>query len=158
MAHNFPLACPGLIGTLSVGGCVVMAKAPSADETFPLIVKERVTHTALVPPLVKLWLEARKWDTSDLSSLKLLQVGGARLDPDLARQITPSLGCQLQQVFGMAEGLLCYTRLDDPLEVALNTQGRPLCPDDELRIVGPDGQPVSAGQSRRASSSRPVHH
>ncbi|HBP0078276.1 TPA: salicylate synthase [Pseudomonas aeruginosa] len=146
VAHNFPLACPGLIGTLSVGGCVVMAKVPSADETFPLIVKERVTHTALVPPLVKLWLEARKWDTSDLSSLKLLQVGGARLDPDLARQITPSLGCQLQQVFGMAEGLLCYTRLDDPLEVALNTQGRPLCPDDELRIVGPDGQPVSAGQ------------
>ncbi|WP_162957782.1 AMP-binding protein, partial [Pseudomonas aeruginosa] len=36
VAHNFPLACPGLIGTLSVGGCVVMAKAPSADETFPL--------------------------------------------------------------------------------------------------------------------------
>lgn len=145
-AHNFALACPGLLGTLGVGGRVVMARTPSADETFPLIVQERVTHTALVPPLVKLWLEARKWDASDLSSLKLLQVGGARLDPDLARQIAPGLGCRLQQVFGMAEGLLCCTRLDDPQDVVLNTQGRPLCPDDELRIVGTDGQPVCAGQ------------
>ncbi|WP_179404972.1 salicylate synthase [Burkholderia guangdongensis] len=145
-AHNFPLACPGLLGTLIVGGRVVMARAPGADEAFPLIEKERVTHTALVPALVKLWLEARKWDTRDLSTLKLLQVGGARLEPALARQIAPALGCQLQQVFGMAEGLLCHTRLDDPMDVVLNTQGRPLCPDDELRIVGSDGLPVAAGQ------------
>ncbi|MBQ1784513.1 MAG: salicylate synthase [Gammaproteobacteria bacterium] len=146
VAHNFALACPGILGTFGVGGRVVMAQTPSVDEAFPLIVQERVTHTALVPPLVKLWLEARKWDTSDLSSLQLLQVGGAKLEPDLARQITPSLGCQIQQVFGMAEGLLCYTRLDDPEAVVLNTQGRPLCPDDELRIVGPNGRPVAAGQ------------
>lgn len=145
-AHNFPLACPGILGTLSVGGRVVMAKTPSSDEAFALIHAEGVTLTALVPPLVALWLEAREWDRTDLSSLTLLQVGGARLTPELAARIPPALGCRLQQVFGMAEGLLCYTRLDDPWETVVHTQGRPLCPDDEVRIVGADGLPVPAGE------------
>ncbi|WP_281166513.1 AMP-binding protein [Psychromonas hadalis] len=36
IAHNFPLACPGILGTLSVGGSVVMARTPGNDEAFPL--------------------------------------------------------------------------------------------------------------------------
>lgn len=145
--HNFPLCCPGLIGTFSVGGTVVLARTPGFDEAFPLIAREKVTVTALVPALVQLWISAREWDRTDLSSLELLQVGGARLEPELAAQVRPALGCQLQQVFGMAEGLLCYTRLDDPEEVVLNTQGRPLCPDDEVRIVDADGNDVAPGES-----------
>ncbi len=42
----------------------------------------------------------------------------------------------------MAEGLLNYTRLDDPPELVDHTQGRPLCADDELRIVDGAGEPV----------------
>ncbi|NUT85011.1 salicylate synthase [Pseudomonas corrugata] len=145
IAHNFPLACPGLIGALSCGGRVVFSRTAGADEAFDLISRHRVTHTALVPPLVKLWLQAREWDHSVLSSLRLLQVGGARLPSEVAAQVTPALGCALQQVFGMAEGLLCYTRLDDPQSVLLNTQGRPLCEADEVRLVDADGMPVANG-------------
>lgn len=146
IAHNFPLACPGILGTLGVGGTVVMARTPGNDETFALIEREKVTMTALVPPLVKLWLSAREWDKTDISSLQLLQVGGSRFEPELAKQVMPVLGCQLQQVFGMAEGLLCYTRLDDSEDVIINTQGRPLCPDDEIRVVASNGLPVAAGE------------
>jgi len=146
IAHNFPLCCPGLIGILSVGGCVVMSRTPSTDEAFTLIERERVTVTALVPALVQLWLQSRVDDDSDISSLKLLQVGGARLPADVAELVTPTLGCRLQQVFGMAEGLLCYTRLDDPDEVVFNTQGRPLSPHDELRIIDAEGNDVAAGE------------
>jgi yersiniabactin salicyl-AMP ligase len=144
-AHNFTLCCPGIIGTLGSGGRVVMAKTPSADETFPLIAREKVTITSLVPALANLWLQQREWDDTDLSSLGLLQVGGARLVPDVAKRITPELGCGLQQVFGMAEGLLCFTRPDDPVEAIVNTEGRPLCADDELRIVDADGREVPDG-------------
>ena len=49
------------------------------------------------------------------------------------------LGATLQQVFGMAEGLLNYTRLDDPDEVICGTQGRPLSPGDQMRIVDGHG-------------------
>src|SRR3989441_8050898 len=46
----------------------------------------------------------------------------------------------------MAEGLLCYTRKDDPAEVIVETQGRPVSPDDEIRIVDDGGMPVSPGE------------
>ncbi|MGE8655510.1 MAG: salicylate synthase [Achromobacter sp.] len=147
IAHNFPLACPGVLGTLFVGGRVVMARTPSSDEAFSLIARERVSMTALVPPLVQLWLHAREGDTTDLSSLQWLQVGGARLEPALAQQIKPVLGCRLQQVFGMAEGLLCYTRLDDSDDVIHHTQGRPLSPHDEIRIVDAEGVDVVPGET-----------
>ncbi|MFJ8313362.1 MULTISPECIES: (2,3-dihydroxybenzoyl)adenylate synthase [unclassified Streptomyces] len=146
VAHNFPLACPGLLGTLHAGGTVVMCPNPSPDMAFPLIARERVTVTALVPSLALLWLEAAEWAEEDLSSLKLLQVGGSRLKAEAARRIAPELGCRLQQVFGMAEGLLCYTRLDDPDELVLDTQGRSLSEDDEIRVVGLDGRDVPDGE------------
>ena len=146
VAHNFPLACPGVLGTLSVGGRVVLARTSSYDEAFPLIERERVTITSLVPPLVNLWLQAREWDTSDLSSLCMLQVGGSLLEPALAARVEPGLGCRLQQVLGMAEGLLCYTLLDDPDDIIIQTQGRPLCVDDEIRIVDEDGHDVPPGE------------
>ncbi|SDD25025.1 (2,3-dihydroxybenzoyl)adenylate synthase [Actinokineospora iranica] len=146
IAHNFALACPGILGTLHAGGTVVLAPSPSPPDAFPLIERERVTVTALVPSLTLLWLEAAKWAGRDLSSLRLLQVGGAKLKEETALRVRPTLGCDLQQVFGMAEGLLCYTRLDDPDELVLTTQGRPLCPDDEIRIVDEDGADVAPGE------------
>lgn len=146
ISHNFPLACPGLLGTLGVGGTVVMSPAPSPDVAFGLVERERVTVTALVPPMVRLWVETAEWDPADRSSLRLLQVGGAKLDEKLARRVGPALGCGLQQVFGMAEGLLNYTRLDDPEELVMTTQGRPLSPADEIRVVDRDGTEVAVGE------------
>lgn len=145
-AHNFTLGCPGLLGTLFCGGRVVLSQSASCDEAMPLIERERVTHLALVPPLARLWVEARDWEESDLSSLQVVMVGGARLEADLARQIMTRLGGQLQQVFGMAEGLLCYTRLDDPLETIIHTQGRPLSPEDEIRIIDAAGKEIEEGR------------
>jgi 2,3-dihydroxybenzoate-AMP ligase len=75
-------------------------------------------------------------------------VGGAKLAAEPAAQIPKALGCTLQQVFGMAEGLLNYTRLDDPSELVETTQGRPLSPADEIRVVDPDtGEPVPEGET-----------
>ena len=108
---------------------------------------EGVTVTALVPALAIRWLEADHDHRYDLSSLRVLQVGGARLVPEVARRIGPAFGCTVQQVFGMAEGLLNYTRLDDPVDVVVETQGRPLAPADEIRVVGPDGTPVADGEA-----------
>jgi non-ribosomal peptide synthetase component E (peptide arylation enzyme) len=48
-------------------------------------------------------------------------------------------------VFGMAEGLLNFTRLDDPDEVICGTQGRPLSPGDEVRIVDEAGRDLPDG-------------
>ena len=146
VAHNFPLSSPGVLGVLYAGGRVVLALRPSPDEAFPLIAQERVTITALVPPLALIWMEAAAAGRHDLSSLEVLQVGGAKLSEEAARRVRPTLGCTLQQVFGMAEGLVNYTRLDDPEATIMTTQGRPISPDDELRVVDDEDQPVASGE------------
>ncbi|MCE7082327.1 (2,3-dihydroxybenzoyl)adenylate synthase [Streptomyces sp. ST2-7A] len=142
---NFVWGCPGVIGTLSGGGTVVLAPDPTADDCFRLIERERVTLTSVVPTVARLWLEEREWSDADLSSLRVLQIGGARLEPELAARITPELGCRLQQVFGMAEGLLTMSRLDDDTHSVLHTQGRPVSEADEVLIVDGHGNPVPTG-------------
>jgi 2,3-dihydroxybenzoate-AMP ligase len=147
-SHNFPLACPGILGTLLAGGRVVMAPSPQPQAVFALIEAEGVTVATAVPAVAQRWMaHAGEHGNGQLRTLRLLQVGGARIADELARQVRPLLGATLQQVFGMAEGLLNFTRLDDPDEVICGTQGRPLSPGDEVRIVDeaghdlPDGRP-----------------
>jgi 2,3-dihydroxybenzoate-AMP ligase len=141
--HNFPLACPGILGTLINGGTVVVAPSPAPEKVFAAIEREGVTVTAAVPAVAQRWLDFRRANPGhDLRSLRVLQVGGARLADHVAASVSGTLGCTLQQVFGMAEGLLNYTRLDDPDEVICHTQGRPMCPDDEILVVDEGGAPV----------------
>lgn len=147
--HNFPLSSPGALGVFEAGGAVVLAQDPSPISCFPLIARHQVNLCSLVPPAVSLWLQAAESDPSvrsQLESLDLLQVGGAKLAEAVARKITPLLGCRLQQVFGMAEGLVNYTRLDDPDDKVIHTQGRPMSPDDEVRILDEKGNPVAPGE------------
>ncbi|MEU3096230.1 AMP-binding protein [Streptomyces sp. NPDC006967] len=146
MGHNFALGCPGVLGTLRMGGTVVPAMAPTPELCFPLIESAGVTVTSLSPPLVSLWLDAAERTAHHLGSLELLQVGEARLSPATARRVSGAFGCVLQQVYGMAEGLLNYTRLDDPENVVLHTQGRPLAPADEIRVIREDGQEAGPGE------------
>jgi 2,3-dihydroxybenzoate-AMP ligase len=146
--HNFPLACPGILGVLLAGGTVVMLPSPEPVRAFATIAAEGITHTAVVPAVAGRWLE-HATEYGAPAPLRVLQVGGARIADELARRVEPVLGARLQQVFGMAEGLLNYTRLDDPTDVICTTQGRPMCPDDEVRLVDeldvdvPEGSPGS---------------
>jgi 2,3-dihydroxybenzoate-AMP ligase len=146
VAHNAALGCPGLLGTLRVGGKVVMPPSPAPDDCFQLIGAGSATLTTLMPPLVLLWLEsAGFYDGVDFSRL-LIQVGSARFAPELARRIYTDLGASLTHWFGMAEGLLTFTRIDDPQDVIIHTQGRPLCPDDELRVIDDQDHDVAPGE------------
>jgi 2,3-dihydroxybenzoate-AMP ligase len=146
VAHNFALSSPGTLGTFYAGGTVVLARRPIPEDTFSLIAAENVTITALVPPLVLVWLDAQKQRHHNLSSLAVLQVGGSKLPEEVARRIEVELGCKLQQVFGMTEGLVNYTRLDDAFDLVVGTQGRPISPHDEILIVNDDDTPVALGK------------
>ncbi len=142
---NFAYGCPGVIGTLQTGGTAVLADTPNPLDCFPLIEQHGVTVTSMVPSIMQLWLEAAEWSEDDLSSLRLVQVGGARMLREFTERIGPTLGCSLQQVFGMAEGLLTFSRPDDPAESVLTTQGKPISEADELRIVDENGEDLPAG-------------
>ncbi len=146
IAHNFPLACPGSQGAIFLGAKVVLASGPEPEMVFKLIERERVTWIPAVPAMTISWLNHPLLRHTDLSSLKTLCVGGSRLNPEPARRVLTQMGPVLTQVFGMAEGLLCYTHEGDPEEVLVETQGRPISTGDEIRIVDDSNHEVPAGQ------------
>lgn len=150
-SHNFAMSSPGSFGVLGAGGCVVMTRTADPATAFALIERERVDTVALVPALAQAWLDSTKRRDHDLRSLRLVQIGGAHLAPSIAARVErelvdPARGGRLQQVFGMAEGLVNYTRRDDPPERRVGTQGRPISPDDEIRIVDDDDHDVPDGE------------
>lgn len=144
--HNFPLACPGLLGSMTVGATTVYTDDPSPESAFALINTHGVTVTGLVNALAKLWAQACDWEPVLPTSLRVVQVGGSRMSPDEARFVHQGLSSGLQQIFGMAEGMLNFTRPGDPVDVVEHTQGRPMSPHDEMRVVDEDGHDVAPGQ------------
>ena len=147
LAHNLPLACPGLQGFLLHGGKVVLANTTRGEEIFPLVERHRVTHIHVVPALLIRWVNDPLIKKFDLSSLQVIQSGGQRLQPEVRRRTKELIpGVTVQENFGMSEGLLMFVRLDDPEEVRMETVGRPISPDDEVRLVDDDDNEVAPGE------------
>ncbi|MGP5647114.1 (2,3-dihydroxybenzoyl)adenylate synthase [Psychrobacter celer] len=144
--HNFMMSSPGALGVLYAGGTVVMAPDPEPLNCFSIIARYGVTMASLVPSAVVAWIEQAPKHAAKLQTLQLIQVGGANFPETLARKVPTVFGCALQQVFGMAEGLVNYTRLDDDAEQIFTSQGRPISPDDEVMIVDEQGNPVPEGE------------
>jgi 2,3-dihydroxybenzoate-AMP ligase len=146
MGHNLPLACPGLQGFLLRGATVVVSGSTAAADVFALVERHRVTHVHVVPALLIRWVNDPSIADHDLSSLRVVQSGGQRLQPEVRQKAEALLpGLTVQENFGMAEGLLLFVRLDDDDVVRRETCGRPVCPHDEIRLVDDDGNDVEPG-------------
>jgi 2,3-dihydroxybenzoate-AMP ligase len=147
IAHNLPLACPGLQGFMLHGATCIIHNSTRPEHVFPLIEKHRVTHIHVVPALLITWMNSPILKDFDLTSAEVIQSGGQRLQPETRLLTQASLkNCRVQENFGMAEGLLMFVRLDDPPNVRLETVGRPICQDDEILLLGEDDKPVTYGE------------
>src|SRR5579875_1405192 len=147
IAHNLPLACPGIQGFMFNGGKVVLCQSARPEVMLPLVPKHRVTHIKVVPALLIRLINSPVLATVDTSSLRYIQSGGQRLQPEVrirTHELIPT--CFVQENFGMSEGTLMFVRADDPEEVRLETVGRPICPDDEVRLLDDDDREVAMGE------------
>lgn len=145
-AHNFSMSSPGLLGMIHARGTTVLTPDPSPASFYRLLARHHVTIAPAVPPLALAWLNSPEREGADVSSLRVLQVGGARLSDSVAARVGPELGCTLQQVFGMAEGLVNYTRLGDDDATIVGTQGLRISAADEVRVVDDADRPVEPGE------------
>ena len=87
LGHNYNLACPGMLGVFHAGGTLVIAKGTDSTEVFTTIARERVTTVAAVVPLITTWLNGNLAKQFDVSSLQVVQNGGARLPPELRARL-----------------------------------------------------------------------
>lgn len=147
VAHNFALASPGVQGCLFNGGRIVFSESPRAQDALPLLEQEQVTHLELVPALLITWLDDELIDNTDLSTVEVLNTGGQKFQPKLKRRTNRKFSnATIQEVFGMAEGLLTSPRLNDPEQILMQTVGRPMSPADEVKLVDDEGKEVEEGE------------
>ncbi len=147
LGHNYNLASPGLLGTFYSGGTVVLAPSTDTDEIFATVAREKVSVIAAVVPLIANWLNSDVPQRHDLSSLKVVQNGGARLAPELRARLRERLGCTPQEIYGTAEGLINMTRLDDGDEHLLHSSGTPVSEFDEIKVLDDDDRELPDGEA-----------
>lgn len=146
-SHDFQLANPGVLGTLYNGGTVVLSETSSFDEAFTLIEEHKVTFTCIVPAIAKIWADVLEWYDGDLSSLRRMMIGAAKLDEDLGRKLIDHLQIVLHQAYGLGEGITCTTRKEDDLETVLHSQGKPVSAGDVIKIVDSIGRELPQGEA-----------
>jgi 2,3-dihydroxybenzoate-AMP ligase len=146
LGHNYNLASPGMLGTFYAGGTLVIANSTETADLFETVERERVTVIAAVVPLIANWLNSEVPKKFDLSSLRVVQNGGARLAPELRARVRQELGCIPQEVYGTAEGLINMVRLDDPDDLLLESSGAPVSEFDEIMVLDDDGTEAPDGE------------
>ncbi len=144
--HNFAMSSPGMLGMLYRGAKVVLIPTPKTETVLDAVQKERVTIMPTPPALLIRWMEFPELKNYDLSSLKYVIAGGAKLNAEAAKKIKPILGCDYFQNLGMAEGMGFWSHIGDPEELLLNSQGEPMFDDDEVRVVDENEKEVPYGQ------------
>ncbi|MDO8691615.1 MAG: AMP-binding protein [Dehalococcoidia bacterium] len=143
--HNYPLVC-GLQPVMMLGGKTVLCTNPDTDHVLQLIEKEKVTVLPMVPSLLIRFMNHPNFRKYDTSSLKLLVSGAQKLQPELKPKVEVEFKALLMEAFGMAEGLLTFSKPDAPLEMRLQTVGLPVSPGDEIGIVDEQGKEVPEGE------------
>src|ERR1700735_981208 len=68
--HNFPLACPGLLGALLTGARTIFSQSTKATDLANIVEQERITHLPCVPALAIALLGLPQSSLARLTSLQ----------------------------------------------------------------------------------------
>ena len=148
IAHNFPLASPGIQGVFVHGGTGVLAPSPRPSDILPLIEAERISHLELVPAVLIRLLHDETFADFDTDSVRIVNTGGQRLQPEVAALAEQKFANgTVQEVFGMAEGLVMLNDIDDPPAVRFEVAGPPWCAHDEIKLIDDKGREVADGET-----------
>lgn len=118
----------------------------TAGETLQLLEEERLTLCQGVPTQYRMLLDHPKFDSTDLSSLRLVGMGAARIPPELVREARECFAAPVMVRYASTESSVCTgTWLsDDDLTIA-TTVGRP-GNGVSLIVADDDGNPCAVGE------------
>lgn len=149
---------PVMLGSVLGGFTLVMMHKWDAGRALELIEREQVTNFVGVPTMAADLLSHPDLATRDVSSLANLGGGGAPMAPDLVRRIDsafegatrPQLGYGLTETSGYGPGNTGPDYVTKP-----SSTGRAI-PIMQVRIVGPDGDELPAGEVGEVLLSGPM--
>jgi len=153
VGHN--LALLNVVGATLVGYKLVLLDSTKLEDICGVVEKEKVTYIATVPSMVRRVLEFERLHDYDLGSLKKISAGGEPSPPELIREVNQKLNCTYINEFGMSEGLLCRTRLNDDIETISHTVGKPCCPYDEIKVLDEGGKALPPDRDGELAAKGP---
>ena len=121
---------------------LVLLDSTAPEDICTWIQKEKVTAVPSVPALITRMLTMEGLEKYNLTSLKKISLGGAPSTPELLKNAYEKLHCLVINAFGSSEGTNISTRPGDPIEIILNSVGRPACPYDTIKIIDEAGNEV----------------
>ena len=126
------------LGALQTGGVQVLPAGFDAGLMLRLFETERGSITLCVPTMLLGMLDHPEFSQCNLSSWRLITLGGAPVPPELARRARRQVGAQVAIGFGQTEAspYITHTAPEDPVEEWITTVGRPL-PQCEVKIADP---------------------
>jgi fatty-acyl-CoA synthase len=126
------------LGALQTGGVQVLPAGFDAGLMLRLLETDRASITPCVPTMLLGMLDHPEFSQRNLSSWRLITLGGAPVSPELVRRARRQVGAQVAIGFGQTESspYITHTSPGDPVEEWITTVGRPL-PQCEVKIVDP---------------------
>ena len=140
------------------GGTQVIIPKFEPEAVLHAVQRHRVTHTFLVPSMLRQVLEHPAAAEHDLSSLRHLMYGAAPITEELLAQVKTALPrVSSQQVYGSTEMSLgtVLTSAEHTEKSLLRSAGRAVI-NIEIRIEGPDGAELPAGAIGEIVARGPV--
>ena len=145
LAHLGPTT--KLAGNLKKGGTQHLSRRPwRAADALRMVAELKIAALGGVPTQVALMLRDPTFDTTDLSSVRAVVMGGGPATPALIREARARIGAPLAVRYSCTEaGIGCGTSFTDPAEDAEVSVGRPQ-PGVRLSVIGADGGAVAPGE------------
>ncbi len=117
----------GVLGSLQSASAYCPLPSFDPNAALDIIAREKVSWTLAVPTMAVAMIAAQKAVPRDLSSLKVIGIGGAMVAPELARAAEAVLGSMVLVAYGQTESspVITTARPDNSLEDICTTIGRP---------------------------------
>lgn len=126
---------------LLMGGEVVLHRGFEAGAVIAAIAEHRITMTFSVPTMMLMLSQHAAFDGADLSSLRLLIVGGAP-SPESLLRLYASRHIAVSHTYGMSEVVSLCTFLEtESATERLNSAGRAV-PLSEVNLIDADGKSI----------------
>jgi 2,3-dihydroxybenzoate-AMP ligase/mycobactin salicyl-AMP ligase len=154
VGHNLGLLI-GITGCIFMAAKLVLLDSTRPEDICSAIQREKVSFMPIVPSLLKRILDLERLGEYHLSSFKKISAGGEASSPELVRKAYERIGCAFINEFGMSEGLLCRTRLDDDIDTICTTVGKPCCPYDQVKILDDGGRDLPVNRDGELAAKGP---
>ena len=130
---------------LHAGATVVIHRRFELDAFFKSLAEDGITLSLLVPTIVHALINDPRWETADLSTLRMISVGSTVVPEQMVRAFG-ARGVPLVQVYGSTETapIAAYMPVGETVRRPASTGKTAMhC---ELRLVDEDGQDVAVGE------------